>query len=205
MIALGSPTRQPAPSAAPTAAEVMQNDSVAFADALAMARIAALIRSQGKRFDIRRTSSFTLNDLRKSPVVLIGGFNNSWTMHLEKHLRFFFERDATGLPLIRDRNNLSRVFSKGPDNAPYSNLKEDYAIVSRYTDPLTEKTVITVAGIGKDGTLAAGEFVTESKYLEMLAARAPAGWDRRNLQVVLATEIVNGIPGPPRILDQHFW
>ena len=204
-IALGSPTHQVTPVGTPTAAEVMQNDSVAFADALALARITGLIRAQGKRFDIRRTSSFTLNDLRKSPVILIGGFNNSWTMRLEQHLRFFFVRDPSGVALIRDRKDLSRVFTKGPDSTPYSNVKEDFAIVSRYTDPLTEKIVITVAGIGKDGTLAAGEFVTEPKYLEMFAARAPAGWDRRNLQVLLATEIVNGIPGPPRILDQWFW
>jgi len=127
-------------------------------------------------------------------------------MLLESHLRFYLERDPeTGCALIRDRKNASRFYSKGPDSIPYSKVKEDYAIVSRYTDPLTERMVVTVAGIGKDGTLAAGEFVTETKYLQMLAARAPADWQYRNLQVVLATEIVNGISGPPRILEQYFW
>jgi hypothetical protein len=184
----------------------MQNDAVAFADALAMARVTGLLRSRGGRFDIRRPASITLNDLRKSPIILIGGFNNSWTMLLEGHLRFYLERDAeTGCALIRDRKNPSRFYSKGPDSIPYSKVKEDYAIVSRYTDPLTERMVVTVAGIGKDGTLAAGEFVTETKYLQMLAAHAPADWQYRNLQVVLATEIVNGISGPPRILEQYFW
>ena len=206
LIAISHPSRAAEPGTSPTVSQVLQNDAVAFADALAMARLTGLIRSQGKRFDIRRPESITLNDLRKSPVVLIGGFNNAWTMRLDEHLRFYFQRDPeTGTPTIRDRRNPGRVFSKGPDTLPYSNVKEDYAIVSRYVDPLTEKMVVTVAGIGKDGTLAAGEFVTESKYLEALAARAPSGWQRRTLQAVIATEIVNGIPGPPRILDQYFW
>ena len=205
-IAISHPAPTIPANTSPTVSEVLRSDDVAFADALSMARLAALIRSQGKRFDIRRPGAMTLNDLRKSPAILIGGFNNPWTMRLQQHLRFYFDREPeTNTPLIRDRQNAKHVFTKGPDNLPYSNVKEDYAIVSRYVDPLTEKVVVTVSGIGKDGTLAAGEFVTENKYLEMLAARAPAGWQQRNLQVVIATEVVSGIPGPPRILDQYFW
>jgi hypothetical protein len=206
LIAISHPTPHADTATSPTVSQVMHSDNVAFADALAMARVTGLIRSQGKRFDIRRPGSLTLNDLRKSPIILIGGFNNSWTMLLESHLRFYFDREPeTGIPIIRDRRNPALFYSKGPDSIPYSKVKQDYAIVSRYLDPLTEKIVITVAGIGKDGTLAAGEFVTESKYLEALAAHAPRDWQHRNLQAVIATEIVNGIPGPPRILDQYFW
>ena len=51
----------------------------------------------------------------------------------------------------------------------------------------------------------AGEFVTEPRYLDMLAARAPRGWEKKNLQVVLATEVVRGNTGPPHILATHFW
>jgi hypothetical protein len=184
----------------------MRTDGIAYSDALSLARLTGLIRARGKRFDIRRSAAFTLNDLRRGPAVLIGAFNNSWTMKLDEHLRFYFATDpATGAHVIRDRNNPARVISKGPESLPYSAVKEDYAIVSRYLDPLTEKLVITVAGIGKDGTLAAGEFVTESKYLEMLDARVGKDWQARNVQVLLATEIVNGIPGPPRMLDYHLW
>jgi hypothetical protein len=206
LIAISHPSSQTRNATSRTMGEVMQNDAVAFADALAMARVAALIRVKGKRFDIRRPANITLNDLRRSAVVLIGGFNNPWTMRLDEHLRFYFDRDPQShIALIRDRKNPARTLSKGSDDDLYSSIKEDYAIVSRYVDPLTEKEVVTVAGIGKDGTLAAGEFVTEPKYLEQLAARAPANWRRHNLQAVIATEIVNGIPGPPRILDQYFW
>jgi len=72
-------------------------------------------------------------------------------------------------------------------------------------DPLTEKMVVAVGGMGRDGTLAAGEFITEPRYLEMLASQAPKNWEKKNLQVVLATDVVRGNTGPPRILATHFW
>jgi hypothetical protein len=62
-----------------------------------------------------------------------------------------------------------------------------------------------VAGIGHRGTITAGEFVTRPRYLDMLASRAPRNWTRMNLQVVLATELVNNNTGPPRILATYFW
>jgi hypothetical protein len=65
--------------------------------------------------------------------------------------------------------------------------------------------VLLLAGFGRDGTAAAGEFVTEPKYLEPLASRAPSGWSGKNLQVVIATDLINGSCGPPRIVATYFW
>jgi hypothetical protein len=190
----------------PTVLDVMKSDHVAFADAVAMARLTGLFRENHKRYDIRKGPGFTLNDFRKGPVVLIGAFNNAWTMRLDTQLRFTFERDAVSrIPYIRDRLNPSRTSWKSDDNLPYSKFTADYAIVSRFVDPRTERAVVVVAGIAKDGTMAAGEFVTEARYLDALARRAPSDWEHKNLQVVIATEVINGNVGPPRILDTHFW
>jgi hypothetical protein len=186
--------------------QVMWNDRVAFADAVTMAKLTGLLQAHGKQYDIRRGSTFTLEDLRKSPAVLIGAFDNPWTMALAKQLRFTFEYDAaTGATLIRDRQNPTRVVWRGDFQRPYSQVKEDYAIVSRYLDPHTERMVVMVAGMGKDGTAAAGEFVTGPRYLETLASAAPRAWERKNLQVVIATEVINGNAGPPRVLATYFW
>jgi hypothetical protein len=190
----------------PTVLDVMKGDGVAFSDAVAMARLTGLFRENHKKYDIRKGPAFTLNDFRKGPVVLIGAFNNPWTIRLETQLRFTFEKDPAGrVPVIRDRLNPSKVNWKGDDNLPYSKFTGDYAIVSRFVDPRTERAVVVVAGIAKDGTMAAGEFVTEARYLDALAQRAPADWEHKNLQVVIATEVINGNVGPPRILDTYFW
>jgi len=65
--------------------------------------------------------------------------------------------------------------------------------------------VVIAAGIGIYGTMAAGEFLTGPVYLSALASQAPGNWDRKNIQVVIATKVINGVSGPPRILATHFW
>jgi hypothetical protein len=196
------------PAIAPVAREVAKWDRLAFSDAITMGRVFSLIHGHSGSFDVRRASALTLTDLRKGPVVLIGGFNNEWTMRLEKDLRYRFEREPDrqdGSLVIRDRQDPTHVRWRVNEKLPYNQVPEDYAIVSRVMDPLTERVVVTVAGMMKDGTVAAGEFVTEERYMSALAARAPSGWERKNVEVVLGTELVRGVPGPPRVLAASFW
>jgi hypothetical protein len=195
------------PDLGPSYRDTMRADALAFSDALTMARITGLTREYSKKkLDVRRATAFTLTDLRKGPAILVGAFNNSWTMRLDHDLRFTYEWDnQTHTGSIRDRENPGNRSWVHDPAMPYSQLAQDYAVVSRFMDPLTEKMLVVVGGMGRDGTIAAGEFVTEPRYLEKLAARAPRHWDRMNLQVVLATDVVKGNTGPPRIVATHFW
>jgi hypothetical protein len=188
----------------PSYLDGMRNDRMAFADALTMARLTGLARQNGKQFDVRRGTASTLADFRKGPAILIGAYNNAWTMRLENQLRYTYEREGIG-GYILDRQNPGKSAWVHHPELPYAKIADDYAIVSRFVDPRTEQTIVVVGGMGKDGTLAAGEFVTQPRYLDMLAAKAPKGWERRNLQVVIATELINGNAAPPRILATHFW
>ena len=213
MLAVGNPPeRVPLTDAGtstdqgPTYSEVMRADNLAFADALTVARITGVSREYGKkRLDVRRATTFTLTDLREAPLVLVGAFNNPWTMRFTNGLRFYYERQADHTAFIRDRQNPENRSWFHDPGVPYSKLTQDYAIVSRFVNPLTESMVVVVGGAGRDGTLAAGEFVTEPRYLEMLARRAPKNWEKKNLEVVLATDVVRGNTGPPRILATYFW
>ncbi len=190
----------------PTVLDVMRGDRLAFSDAVTMGRITGLLSASRKKYDVRNFQDFTLTELRKGPVVLIGAFNNDWTLRLDSSLRFVFEKDlTTQATYIRDRQKPSRSPWKGDPTMPYSRYTEDFAIVSRFVSPLTEKMAVVVAGMAKDGTMAAGEFVSEPQYMEALERLAPNGWQRKNLQVVLRTEVVNGSPGPPIIVATHFW
>ncbi len=42
----------------------------------------------------------------------------------------------------------------------------DYAIVARFTDADTGKPTVVIAGIGRGGTIVAGEFLTDSSDLD---------------------------------------
>lgn len=196
----------PKPADPPTYLDVMQEDRMAFADALTMARVSGLLQENRRKADIRRSTDFNLADFRRGPAILIGAFNNPWTMRLDDQLRYTFERNPGNKEgFIRDRQNPTKAVWHHNPYQPYTQIFEDWAIVSRFVDSRTEQMVVVVAGMGKDGTSAAGEFVTDPRYLQMLADRAPKGWERKNLQVVLNTEVINGNVGPPRIVATYFW
>jgi hypothetical protein len=203
--AMFDPTSPPRPES-PSYLDIMREDRMAFADAMTMSRLAGIIQENHRKLDIRRSTDFNLADFRKGPTILIGAYNNPWTMRLSDQLRYTFQRDhGSKEGFIGDRQNPSKPLWHHNPYQPYSQIFQDWAIVSRFVDSRTEQMVVIVAGMGKDGTAAAGEFVTDPRYLQMLADRAPKGWERKNLQVVLNTEVINGNVGPPRIVATYFW
>jgi hypothetical protein len=171
-------------------------------DAFSAFKIASWVQSKGRGYQLMSVSQTNYSRLRHAPLVAIGAFNNSWAMRVTAELRFVFDRrtiDGVTYNCINDRRNPSAVnwMVKQP---PAGAMTEDYAIVTRVFDPSTEKTVISVAGIEAYGTLAAGEFVTEPEYVGVTLAAAPRGWRHKNIQFVLTTKIIDGTPGPPRVL-----
>ncbi len=186
--------------------DAIRADHVGFADGLTLARVVGLISREGARFEIRRGGSLTLLDLRKGPAVLVGTVDNPWTSVFQQRMRFHFVFDpqANSYQLM-DRQNPGSPLWTQPRDIAYSKVGEDRAIVSRFVDARTEQSVLLLAGLGKDATAAAGEFVTDARYLSDLAARAPSGWARKNLQVVIATDLINGHSGPPRIVYTYAW
>jgi hypothetical protein len=212
-LAMGNMLEQPLtqitgdPAMDPVIRDVIAADQIGFVDGVTAARVAALIESHGSQFEILRGGSLTLADLRKRPAVLIGLINNRWTLLLQGQLRFYFERDPSSPSmLLLDKQNPGKVVWRSvPSNEPYSRQSEDRAIISRFADKETEQIAILLAGCRREGTAAAGEFVTNPKYFALLAERLPAGWDRKNIEIVIATSAIQGNGGPPRIVATHIW
>jgi len=99
--------------------ELQQSESVAFADASTLSRITGVMMMKGKSFHIRRHKEAKLEDLREGPVVLIGAFNNDWTIRLADQIRFRFVRNPeTRVTYIEDRQNPSSHWQVD-QNTPY--------------------------------------------------------------------------------------
>lgn len=64
---------------------------------------------------------------------------------------------------------------------------------------------MVIAGIGPYGTEAAGEFVQSPQHLAELAAKLPRGWENRNLEVVLKTDVIGTKAGPPILVSAFSW
>ena len=67
------------------------------------------------------------------------------------------------------------------------------------------RMVVVAAGLVQYGTLAAGEFLTNPTYAEALSKAAPYNWQHQNMQLVIATNVINGNSGPPRVVATYFW
>ena len=180
-------------------------DHVVLADAMALSRLTGYLGRNRRDFRILGALSATFSDLRQGPTVLISGMDNPWTLRLTEGLRFHFVRVRGRGTWIEDRKNPSRQDWLLNFSEPYAEITQDYAIVGRFADPTTSQMVVVAAGIGENGTIAAGEFVTSAVSWEEFAKTAPAGWQRKNLEVVLTTEVIDGKTGPPRIIATHVW
>jgi hypothetical protein len=195
-----------APQRPPSIRDVIRLNKISWAEALTLSNLVTFVRANGKTPVARRSTETSFTELRNTPAVLVGGYNNQWILRLTNPLRFSYQGDwDASLFWIQDQKNPSQRLWAVDVSAPHSAFSEDYGIIMRYFDPTTERTVVVASGIAYYGTVAAGEFLTSPKYLEMIDAGAPGDWQRKNLQVVFATRIINGETGPPRILATYFW
>jgi hypothetical protein len=173
----------------------LANTFVSVGDADTAARVAAFFAAEKKAYEMRFDQDISVSDLRQQPTVLIGAYNNDWTMELTSTMRFTF---VPGLR-IQDRDVPSHSWQPKPD------LTDDFALVSRVLDSKTGQTVITAAGLGQAGTSAAGQFLTDSEAMRKFISNAPRGWERKNLQIVLHTTVINGSPSAAEVVDSAYW
>jgi hypothetical protein len=177
---------------------------LAVSDAVATARLAAIFQQRRRPHYIRENSATSFADLRESPVVLVGMFSNEWSLQLGAHFRFLPVIEGDGHHVgIQDRQRPDQPW-RIPRPWPSLKVTRDYALVSRVVDRTTGTLVVSAGGITPFGTTAAVEFVTEPRHLDQALAHV-SGWSRRNLQIVLETEIFDGASGVPRVVAMHVW
>ncbi len=173
-----------------------------FGDARALTLLYAFAMVHGRTPQIRLGSDTSFTELREAPSVMIGGFSNRWTLDLEKDTRFAFESDSP-IHGIRDRSTGKFVCRKPSSWEPHST--EDCGVVTRLVHSKTGNPLLVAAGLDDLGTFAAGEFLTRSDLLEPVLRTLPAGWQRRNLQIVFRVEVLRDNVGPPQVLATHVW
>jgi hypothetical protein len=171
-----------------------------------LVNIAGTLHSYSKNSRVLGESTTSLTDLRRNPSVFIGAFDNTWTLRLTSALRFHFANDPSMSKLwIEDREHpekrewlLDRSQQKTEDY-------KDYAIVARFIPSDTDQYAVVAAGIGRGGTVAAGEFLVDEHRMQEILAHAPQDWRTKNIEIVLETQLIQGRSGPPRVRAIHIW
>jgi hypothetical protein len=185
-----------------------RSPTVPFADAVTIARVVGTLEANGKNVVIRRESASSFSDLREGPVVLVGAFNNEWSLRLTHSLRYSLALDAERrLIYIKDlKNPSSRSWSWRTDQptdhriGAGSPVFKDYALISRIRNSETGHVVVVIGGLYTYGTQAAGEFLTDPQLIRTVAQAALLDSTNKNLQIVLETTVTDETPGPPKII-----
>lgn len=180
----------------------LQNYGVALGDVYAAVRVSSLLGQLRKPSQVRIGSNYSFEDLANSPSVIVGAFNNRWTMQLTQGLHFTFI-DEDDQYQIREQVPGGRVWQSTFNHM--QSAGDDFAIVARLLDSKTGQFTITAAGLSDNGTLAAGEFISNPKYLEKALAGADPNWPRKNMELVLQTSLTDSVAGPPQVVASYFW
>jgi hypothetical protein len=177
---------------------------VSVSSAIALARLGGVLNQRSKDYEIKEAPETSLTDIRSRSLILVGAMNNQWTMRLLKPLRIHFTFDNS-IARIQDSENPQQQSWFIDFTMPYSTITTDYAIVARFRDPTTEGPVLVIGGLGPYGTEAASEFVQSPQHLAELAAKLPRGWENKNLEVVLKTNVIGAKAGPPILVTTYTW
>ena len=184
-----------------------KNDFVPYSDVQVLSRFVSLIGAHGNAFRVQSSPTTLSSQLREGPVVLIGLLNNDWTLNRTSSLRFHLEgpEGPDRVYWIADTQHPESRAWQVRAQAPKSYVVKDYAIAARFNDESTGQVVLVAAGIAGSGTRAAGEFLTDETSLKQLADGAGVDWARTNFEVVLSSQVVNGMQGKPKVEAIAFW
>jgi hypothetical protein len=180
--------------------------AVILDDLRPLASLSGLLEVHRQRY-ILMGDTASLTDLRQGPAIFVGAFDNAWTLRVSRGLRFRFGNDSEMKHFwIEDTQSPTHTrWGIDRNQQEATNNYRDYALVARFQDPNTGKPAVIAAGIARGGTVAAGEFLTLDPNMEAIKARAPKGWDGKNMEFVLSTEIIDGRSSPPKIEATFFW
>jgi len=186
-----------------TAGKDIDYPFVSMQSASAIASLSGLLaRSAGTATELQPAATTPLPELREHPVILLGGYNNQWTIRLLQPLRYHFSPESVAASIVDGAQ--PGVHWERDHSLPYSSA-DDYALLARYRDATTDSWVIALAGVGRNGTEAAAQFVTSPHYMQMLRDRIGSDYANRNIEAVLKVSVIDGKTGAPSILAVYQW
>lgn len=172
---------------------------------LQLVDLTGMISSYKHAYKIQSEAQTSFSDLSNGPTILLGAYNNYWTLKMTAPLRFHFANDAAMQSLwIADRQAPDRRDWMIDGNSPFLSGK-DYLIVARFISPDTRQTTLVVAGLGHPSMIEGVRFILSPQRLSEIDKIAPRGWRNRNIEMVTESEVINGTAGPLKIDAVYVW
>src|SRR5215471_1429965 len=181
---------------------VLLNDQfVGGGDLIAISRLSSMLTRMGRPYRLKVGNEVSFQDLRTGPAILVGYSYTRWR-EISREMRFFIDGAQHPIGITDSGTPTSWSLPKLPADR---HTEEDYAIVSRVFHPDTRAMLVEVAGITQYGTDAAADLVTNPELMTEALRGAPAGWQQKNLQLVVHVKVISGSPSSPRVVATHCW
>ncbi|HEY3840767.1 MAG TPA: hypothetical protein VGL72_29545 [Bryobacteraceae bacterium] len=181
----------------------VQNQYVGFGDMAAANEVTSMLGLHAKRVRVRLASGIGFPDLRDNNTLLIGAISNRWTMQLQQGWRFQFRWTPAVRSVVVDTSQPHRQwFVDSKEDEAY---QEDYVVVGRIRNSPTGGLLLVGAGLKGFGTEAAGRLLVDAGQLGNILGKLPAGWETKNLQIVLHVKVIGNTPAQPDVVAWHVW
>ncbi|HVJ09656.1 MAG TPA: hypothetical protein VM554_14865 [Acidisarcina sp.] len=195
---------QNSPSPATVYDSIRRSGRLGTANVATLIRVGGVLEGRHKPFRLLLASKASFPELREGPVVLVGALDNDWALRLTQSLRYGFGMDNNAMYIVDHKNPAARNWSVLLKQPP-SSQSSDFAIIARYHDTTLDQPVVLAAGLSSEGTEAAGEVLSDPGFLKALFQNAPRDWKTVNMEAVVQTQVIEGHPGPSRILAIEYW
>lgn len=193
-------------------ANARENDfgeNVSLPDMLTLSQVENTLKARKRAYQVVDISTVDPSKMGAGPLVFVMPYHNRWATQLTQGLRFRFDatenpNPAPGTPKLQGtiKDSLGQTEWRNGHSGTH---EENYAIIARFFDKTLARTIVLISGVTPAATTAAGQLLTDAKYTDLLASRAPADWQKMNVEAVVRTEADNHQPGPPQIEAAYFW
>ena len=191
----------------PTDITRLRDSAVSTGMLRATLSVYGLLDQHSKTGQVAWGSEVRFTELRDQNVVLIGAFNNPWTLDIARSARFAFERDdlADGRRRWKIQDQVDRSRSWSPSDMFPRQVDVDYAIITRIFDRARGRVIVAAAGVNQYGTEVAGDFLKDPVSWRETVRSAPKDWTKKNLQLVLQTNLAGEKPVRTQVVASYYW
>jgi hypothetical protein len=182
----------------------VMNQYVGFGDMVAANEVSLMLARRSHPVRVMLASSVPFADLRRSQAYLIGSFSNRWTMELSQNWRLQFrwtpDLTPTLVDTLKGHERIWTTPAKDDGSTP-----EDYSLIARIRNSPTGGLLIVSAGIKQFGTEAAGRLLADPLELGTILNKLPAGWEDKNVEIVLHNRVLGNTAAQPEVVASHVW
>lgn len=164
-------------------------------------RLAAFLSERNRTPVMRSGANLPFMDLKGSPLILVGSFDNYWTRVMNENLPFYLDRGFG----IRERDGAHRRWFNPLKAEMTPRMMEDYALVFRIMTSKNGAPVLGVVGLSSCGTHAAADFVTDPAQMRALSGVPRKSLTNKNIELVLHTSLVNCAPTSVTVIASKIW